>query len=186
MTRNARLSAFVSAALCAAIAAGCAPRKTVKQAKPDAETVDAAAPGVEVGEVDIRGSEFVDVPNVEPVYFDYDAYSLSEEARGILRKNAEYLKANAKLQALVAGYCDERGTTEYNLALGQRRAKEVREYYIRLGVPGKNIGTISYGEEQPVCTDSTEDCWHQNRRAATRLRERPAAAQTKGKPKSPR
>ena len=73
---------------------------------------------------------------------------------------------------MAAGYCDERGTVEYNLALGQKRAKEVREYYIRLGIPGQTLATISYGKEAPLCSASNDDCWAQNRRAETRVRSR--------------
>jgi len=75
----------------------------------------------------------------------------------------------------VAGHCDERGTIEYNLALGQRRAKEVRDYYLRLGVSGKSVATISYGKESPLCREANEECWAKNRRAETRIRTGTAA-----------
>jgi len=71
---------------------------------------------------------------------------------------------------LVEGHCDSRGTMGYNLALGQKRAKEVRDYYTRLGVPGSSIGTISYGEEKPSCEDETEECWGKNRKADTKVK----------------
>ncbi len=135
----------------------------------------AYTPGVDVIEASLRGGEFTSVPDLEAIHFEYDSYTLSEEARAALKKNAEYLKANESLEALVSGHCDERGTIEYNLALGQNRAKEVREYYMRLGVDGKSLATISYGKEKQTCSESTEDCWSENRRAETGVRAKPSA-----------
>lgn len=99
------------------------------------------------------------------VYFDYDESSLSEDARGRLARNAELLKAQAQFMVTIEGHADERGTNEYNLALGERRANAVRDYLSSLGVGGDRLRTISYGEERPVCTTSDESCWSQNRRA---------------------
>lgn len=135
----------------------------------------AYTPGVDVTEASLRGGEFTSVPDLEAIHFEYDSYTLSEDARAALKKNAEYLKANESLEALVAGHCDERGTIEYNLALGQNRAKEVREYYMRLGVDGKSLATISYGKEKQTCSESTEECWSANRRAETGVRAKASA-----------
>jgi len=99
------------------------------------------------------------------VYFDYDESSLSEETRGRLARNAELLKAQAQFMVTIEGHADERGTNEYNLALGERRANAVRDYLSSLGVGGDRLRTISYGEERPVCTTTDESCWSQNRRA---------------------
>jgi len=121
-------------------------------------------------EGNIRGGEFVAQETILPINFDFDRYALSEENRLILQKNADIIKAHREWTVLVEGYCDDRGTVEYNLALGQKRAKEVRDYYVRLGVPEAAIGTISYGEEKPLCADETEDCWGRNRRAETKVR----------------
>jgi len=121
-------------------------------------------------EGNIRGGEFVSHEVIQPVYFDFDKYGLSEETRKTLQKNAETLKAHKDWIVLVEGHCDNRGTVEYNLALGQKRAKEVRDYYTRLGMPESSIGTISYGEEKPVCEDETEICWAKNRKADTKVR----------------
>jgi len=129
-------------------------------------------PGVEVTEASLRGSQFTAIPELEAIHFDYDSSTLDDEALAALKKNAAHLKARDELEVRVAGYCDERGTVEYNLALGQKRAKSVREYYIRLGVPGANVATISYGKEAPTCSESSEDCWAQNRRAETGVRSR--------------
>lgn len=143
----------------------------------DGTGVDVAddVPDMNVSEASIRDiegrvKEFANVPDLEPVYFGYDRYSLSRKGKVALRNNASYLKAHPDLEVLVEGHCDERGTLEYNLALGQKRAKAVRDYYMRLGVPGKSIATLSFGEEQPVCKDQTEDCWEQNRRGISKIR----------------
>ena len=87
-----------------------------------------------------------------------------------MRDNAGILNSNKEWTIVVEGYCDNRGTAEYNLSLGQKRANSVRDYYLRLGVKPDKIGTISYGVENPVCTDDTEECWKQNRRAETKVK----------------
>lgn len=154
-----------------------AKRDRTKDSKPTTGTTETGlpAPGVDVTEASIRGTEFADIPELSPIYFGYDSFSLQENSLAALKKNAEYLKNNRDLEVLVSGHCDERGTIEYNLALGQKRAKEVREYYIRLGVAGKSVATISYGEEKPSCVESTDECWGQNRRAVTGVRSRMAS-----------
>lgn len=99
------------------------------------------------------------------VYFEYDESSLSEDARGKLARNADLLKSQGQFMVTLEGHADERGTNEYNLALGERRANAVRDYLGSLGVSGDRLRTISYGEERPVCTQHEESCWSQNRRA---------------------
>jgi peptidoglycan-associated lipoprotein len=99
------------------------------------------------------------------IYFQYDESSLSDEAREKLARNADVLKGQASFQLTVEGHCDERGTAEYNLALGERRANAVRDYMGSLGVNPTRLRTISYGNERPVCTQHEESCWSQNRRA---------------------
>lgn len=127
-------------------------------------------PGAEVTEASLRGTGFDVDPELKAVRFDYDSAQLSGEALDALKANAAEIKSRKGMEFLVAGHCDERGTIAYNLALGQKRAKEVRDYYIRLGVDGRKVATISYGKEQPECTDSTEECWSNNRRAVTGAR----------------
>ena len=124
----------------------------------------------------IESVESVELTDFKTIYFDYDSSNLKGKSLSALKKNAAYLKENRDVEVLVAGHCDERGTEEYNLSLAQYRAKEIREYYMRLGVSGKSIATISYGEEKPVCGDSTEDCWWLNRRGETLVRTRTASA----------
>jgi len=99
------------------------------------------------------------------VYFDFDSSDLREGDKAVLAKNAEVLKKFDFLRVTVEGHADERGTIEYNLALGERRARSAHEYLISLGVPADRLKPVSYGKEIPACTESTEDCWARNRRA---------------------
>ncbi len=97
------------------------------------------------------------------VYFDYDKSDIREADRANLSKSAETLKKFDFLKVTVEGHCDERGTVEYNLALGERRARAAYDYLISLGVPEERLRTVSYGKEVPVCSDSNEECWQRNR-----------------------
>jgi peptidoglycan-associated lipoprotein len=99
------------------------------------------------------------------VYFEYDKADVRESERATLSKNADALKRFDFLRVTVEGHCDERGTVEYNLALGERRAKATFDYLVSLGVPAERLKTVSYGKEVPVCTESNEACWQKNRRA---------------------
>lgn len=121
-----------------------------------------------INETDIRNPEFTSHDGIKTINFGFDKYELTPEAIKILNENAKILKEK-KWTVLVEGHCDERGTIEYNLALGQKRANVVKDYYIRLGVPEGSIGTISYGEESPICKESSEECWAKNRRAETKV-----------------
>ncbi|HEY7214179.1 MAG TPA: peptidoglycan-associated lipoprotein Pal [Thermoanaerobaculia bacterium] len=99
------------------------------------------------------------------VYFDYDESTLTDDTRDKLSRNADLLKSQPRFMITIEGHADERGTNEYNLALGERRANAVKDYLSSLGVGAERVRTISYGEERPVCTESAESCWSQNRRA---------------------
>ncbi|MGH7783603.1 MAG: peptidoglycan-associated lipoprotein Pal, partial [Candidatus Binatia bacterium] len=101
---------------------------------------------------------------LKEIYFDFDSYSLRADARETLKTNGQWLRSNPSAQVQVEGHCDERGTTEYNLALGSRRAQTVKDYLVTLGANGDRLTTISYGEELPVCTEQNEECWQKNRR----------------------
>jgi peptidoglycan-associated lipoprotein len=98
------------------------------------------------------------------VFFAYDSVDLSQEARDTLQKNAEYLKRWTSTKVVIEGHADSRGTNEYNLALGERRAAAVRTYVTGLGIAPDRVTIVSKGEEQPVCTEETESCWQRNRR----------------------
>ena len=101
---------------------------------------------------------------LDPVFFDYDQSDISAATRTVLQRNADWLRKWPSTRITVDGHCDERGTNEYNLALGDRRAAAVRDYLVGLGIPGNRIATVSRGEESPFCTDSHEGCWSRNRR----------------------
>ncbi len=98
------------------------------------------------------------------IHFEFDSYTLSEEAKEILGAVAEYLHQHPNLTIRIEGNCDERGSTRYNLALGEKRANAAKEYLGYLGIDASRIDTVSYGEEKPLCTEHTEECWAKNRR----------------------
>lgn len=101
------------------------------------------------------------------VYFDFDQYNIRNDAQDRLRRNAEFFRSaeGRKYTYTIEGHCDERGTNEYNIALGQRRAASTLDYLTSMGVDRGSFKSISYGEERPVCTENTESCWQRNRRA---------------------
>jgi peptidoglycan-associated lipoprotein len=98
-------------------------------------------------------------------FFDYDQYTIRDDARPVLQQSAEWLRRWTSTRVTIEGHCDSRGTTEYNLALGERRGNAVKEYLISLGVGGDRLLVVSKGEESPVCFAELESCWQQNRRA---------------------
>jgi peptidoglycan-associated lipoprotein len=107
--------------------------------------------------------------NVQDIFFNYDKYDVSTDAQAVLAKDAKYLLSHPNAKILVGGYCDERGSNEYNLALGQNRANSAKKYLIDTGVAASRIRVISYGKEKPFCTESNEACWQKNRRAGFTL-----------------
>lgn len=106
----------------------------------------------------------------ENIHFDFDKYDLKPKAMMILDEKATYLREHPEVRVLIEGHCDDRGTNEYNLALGDRRANSAKNYLVRSGVAESRITTISYGEEQPLCMEHTESCWWRNRRAQFQVR----------------
>jgi peptidoglycan-associated lipoprotein len=98
------------------------------------------------------------------VFFDLDRSSIREDGRASLTANANWLKRWTNMRISIEGHCDERGTAEYNLGLGERRANAVKAYLVELGVPGDRVTVVSKGKEAPFCTDKGEACWQQNRR----------------------
>jgi len=111
-----------------------------------------------------RGAGAAEKPSASAVYFAFDRSDLDAAARGTLDGYAAWLNANRSINITIEGNCDERGSREYNLALGQRRADSVRNFLSSLGVSASRIDTVSFGEERPVCKGSGEACWAQNRR----------------------
>ena len=107
--------------------------------------------------------------NVQDIFFDYDTYDIRADAQAILSKDASYLVSHSDVKIVIGGYCDERGSNEYNLALGQNRADAAKNALVTAGVAASRIRVISYGKEKPFCSESTEECWQQNRRAGFTL-----------------
>jgi peptidoglycan-associated lipoprotein len=103
--------------------------------------------------------------NVKDITFEYDKADIRPDMVAILEMNAAWLKMNANVRFTIEGHCDERGSEEYNLGLGDRRANTVKEFLIKQGIPGNRISIVSYGEERPICRDETEACYTKNRRA---------------------
>jgi peptidoglycan-associated lipoprotein len=110
-------------------------------------------------------SEFAAIAELKDIHFDFDKYDIRPGDAKTLDSNAGWLKSNPNHLLLIEGHCDERGTNEYNLALGERRAKSTMNYLVSQGVQASRITIISYGEERPLCTEHTEECWAKNRRA---------------------
>jgi peptidoglycan-associated lipoprotein len=107
--------------------------------------------------------------NVQDVFFDYDTYDIRGDAEATLSHDASYLVSHPDMKIVIGGYCDERGSNEYNLALGQNRADAAKNALVTAGVAASRIRVVSYGKEKPFCSDSTEECWQQNRRAGFTL-----------------
>lgn len=103
--------------------------------------------------------------NVKDIYFDYDEYAVRSSDQATLQSNADFLKQHPNFTFTIEGHCDERGSTEYNLALGDNRANATKQALVNMGVSPNQIKTISFGKEKPFCTESTEQCWQENRRA---------------------
>jgi peptidoglycan-associated lipoprotein len=103
--------------------------------------------------------------NVHDIFFDYDTADVRSDAQSVLSQDAAYFNSHPNIKVVIGGYCDERGSNEYNLALGQNRAEAARNALVNAGVAAGRLRVISYGKEKPFCSDSTEECWQQNRRA---------------------
>jgi peptidoglycan-associated lipoprotein len=122
-------------------------------------TVATAAPAVDEPTADELWRR-----SVFDAYFDFNKADIRSDARDALGKTADYLRNNPAIRATIEGHCDERGSTEYNLALGDRRASAVKQYLVSLGISADRLTTVSFGKEKPFCVQSTEDCYQQNRR----------------------
>lgn len=133
-----------------------------------APTVAAPAPTPQPAAAPVQRPEpkaFEATSELKMIHFDFDKADIRPGDAAILDANARWLSANPKNLALIEGHCDERGTNEYNLALGERRARATMNYLVARGVQASRLSTISYGEERPLCTEHNERCWSQNRRA---------------------
>jgi peptidoglycan-associated lipoprotein len=119
----------------------------------------------ETGIQESRLRSFKVSTNLKDIHFKFDKYDLDSDSKRILQGNAEFLKSNQGLQVEIQGHSDERGTNNYNIALGERRAHSTKKYLVSQGVDSSSVHVISYGEEKPFCFSSVETCWFQNRRA---------------------
>ncbi len=186
VTRRLNLT-MMSLVLVAVIFVGCAkrPATTSASAPPPASPPAAAGPGPSgpagptgpggpppstpgpaprAATVRPAPGEFMSIAELKDVHFDFDKYDIGADDAKVLDANASWLKSNASHLVLIEGHCDERGTNEYNLALGERRAKSAMNYLVSQGVQASRITIISYGEERPLCTEHNEACWAKNRR----------------------
>jgi len=125
---------------------------------------DTAVVEAPVASAPVASVPVVAAPVLQNIYFDFDQHTLTDQARYILDENSRYFQVNANANVVIAGHCDERGSDEYNLALGERRAIAAQNYLVSMGLAPQRVSTISYGEEKPVNSASTEEAWAQNRR----------------------
>lgn len=114
---------------------------------------------------DSLGSDSGKIPGLSTINFEYDRANLTTEARRLLAENAEWIKTHGSIVVQIEGHCDDRGSVEYNLALGERRANSVKSYLVSLGIDPKRMNIISYGEEKPIASGQSEESWARNRRA---------------------
>jgi peptidoglycan-associated lipoprotein len=148
--------------------AGCASEKQAATEAPPPQAMTGSS-STTTSNVVPGSAEDLRVNVGDTVHFAYDKYDIQDEDRAILQRQAAWLGKYPAVRITVEGHCDERGTREYNLALGARRANAVKEYLVSLGVSAGRLDTISYGKERPMCTESNEDCWAQNRRGVSTI-----------------
>lgn len=152
-----------SALMVAFLAVSCASKKPKNGQDDGAMGSDGANSGLSL---ELNGSSDSNTAGgLKTIYFGFDSSSLDSESKSALQANAEFLKTNASVDIQVEGHCDERGGRQYNLALGERRAKAVRDQLVAMGVAAKRVTTISYGSERPASEGSDESAWGKNRRA---------------------
>ncbi len=154
-----------SAAQAAAPATVATDDETARRAKEQADREAALRAQAERDAAAAKAAAALTEMNIQNIYFDYDKSSIRPDAREILKANAEIFAKKSDAAIVVEGHCDERGTAEYNMALGERRAQEAKQYLVNLGIKASRLETISYGEERPLDNRSTEEAWAKNRRA---------------------
>lgn len=160
---------FVMALVALMAIAGCGGKKATTAPPPTEPQTGSTTPPVEenipAATNDPATSDQLDPSSMVDAFFDYDSYSLSSEAKGTLETNAKALKAVSAGNVTIEGHCDERGTSAYNLALGEKRANAAKEYLVALGVNASRLNTVSYGKERPFDDGHDESAWAKNRRA---------------------
>jgi len=148
------------------------PAAPVQEAPAAAPAPAPPPPAVEAARPPAPPKDFADTANLQDIHFDFDKSNIRADAARILEANAAWLRSNGNMLVLVEGHCDERGTNEYNLVLGERRARATINYLIGQGIAQDRLSMVSYGEERPLCTEHNEACWAKNRRAHFRVKER--------------
>ncbi len=165
--RHLRASVIAIAALTLIVGLSACSKKDVTEGDPAfTATGGDGLPAESAGTVGAGDAGGVSSSELETVYFAFDSYRLTSEGKSVLKKSAQWLKDNANGSIQVEGHCDERGTTEYNLALGERRANAAKDYIVRLGVESSRVSVISYGKERPQDPGHDESAWARNRRAS--------------------
>jgi len=165
------LKPYFLVAIAALVTIGCKSTQTSKKAVWDVNaTADSRAMRDSLGADELSSAEYAAqaASRIKSITFDLDSYTLTTDARDILKKNARLIE-ELDGSITVQGHADELGTAEYNLALSERRAVAVRDYYKRLGIKSDRLKTVAYGEEKPLCTDYRRECWNLNRRAKTAI-----------------
>jgi len=170
--RHVQWSFLAVLVLCGVVALSSCSKKDVKEDEmiitpgPDTGEVAPEQAPVEAGSPPAADTGAPIAEDLQIVYFDFDSYRITSTGATALKFNADWLQKNPSATVQIEGHCDERGTIEYNLALGERRANAARDYLLRLGVDRSRVSVISYGEERPADPGHNEDAWAQNRRAA--------------------
>jgi peptidoglycan-associated lipoprotein len=141
-----------------------APEQKEAPAPPPEEVKPEVAPTPAPPKEEVKERAPAAVEGPQPVYFDFDKSFIRDDAKPVMKANAEWLKAHPKAKIRIEGNCDERGTKEYNQALGQRRAASAKKYLTDMGIAASRISLISYGKEKPICSESSETCWQKSRR----------------------
>ena len=141
-----------------------APKEAPAPAPPEEAKPEVAPAPAPPAKEEVKESAPSAAEALKPIYFDFDKSFIRDDAKPVMKANADWLKANPKVKIRIEGNCDERGTIEYNQALGQRRAVSAKKYLTDMGIAASRISLISYGKEKPICKESTETCWQKNRR----------------------
>ena len=168
LTPRLATATLVGLAIVLALAPGCASRKKVTteavEPQPPTEGTTTAPPS-ETPPPPTSTETGSSVSALEDAFFDFDDFSLRQDAKSALENDAKYLEKNTGTKVVIEGHCDERGSVEYNLALGEKRARAARDYLVSYGIPSARLTTISYGKERPFDQGHDESAWSQNRRA---------------------
>jgi peptidoglycan-associated lipoprotein len=171
MRRNLALAACLFAVFAMLALSGCGSKEEVMADPTEDLGINADVDTMSNGDIELQ-EQPEDTVYIEPassvfgdIYFEFDQYNILPQDEAILQRIANWLRENDQVRVMIEGHCDERGTNEYNMALGEQRALAARRYLVELGVGAARLGTVSYGEEQPLDPRSTEDAWSRNRRA---------------------